>query len=208
MIITMTNLQSLKKKKKMAIILFLSLGFNLINNFALVTGESANNDYDPDQFFLQQGMNRIYLTNLEVNDTWIVTCTSKFEGKFNLYLYDQRPTLEDYLNEHTNYPALGSPLIAYNETSIKIYSYDIDANVNFISVNYTVSTSKLYYVEIKLVEGGPDSFIFSSTVNGESNAIQAYFIPYIAGFQIEFLFISITIGSLLVQFYYGKKRTN
>ncbi len=143
------------------------------------------------QFRLELGSTRFYLTSLKPGDVWFINMTSVYEGVFYIYLFDSRPE-ENYLLDSDDLidPRIREDAKIYNETPIDIYSSELNMTVKNLQLNYTATHEKLHYVEIILVENGPDTYELTS-----SQEIEPYFIPFISAypyFIIAMLAISYT----------------
>jgi hypothetical protein len=158
--------------RRSTIVLLVSLIF--IANVYSVRAAEVCSEGCSEQFRLEQGATRYYVTTLDVNETWKIDVTSVYEGIFEIYLYSERITEYTYQYE----------AVASNNSGIKIFSTSLNDTVNFVSANYTAKVKQMYYLEIVLVKNGPDTFVLKS-----SHSVQTYFIPFIPGYPIEIIMI-------------------
>ena len=82
----------------------------------------------------------------------------------------------------------------FSNPSVVDHSLDDDPYIH-----YTANDTIIYYIEIVLVGGGPDTFTLSSNLD-----LTRYYLPIIPGYQIGFLILSLIITSSLIIFF--KKR--
>ena len=137
---------------------------------------------------INNGISVYFLVHLDVDENIVINVTHSEDGNFGLFLYDQRPT-ESFINlDNSLNPDIFSVAI----------DYSIDDNP---FINYTVTESKIYYIELILLENGPDTFFFYC--NNEE--LTRYYLPIIPGYDIGFLILSlITAASFIIYF---KRRT-
>ncbi|NVM45198.1 MAG: hypothetical protein HWN79_09795, partial [Candidatus Lokiarchaeota archaeon] len=96
---------------------------------------------------INNGISVYFLVHLEADENIVINVTHIDEGNFNLFLYDERPT-ESFINlDNSLNPDIFDVAIIY---SIEDNPY----------INYTASESKIYYIELILIENGPDTFFF------------------------------------------------
>lgn len=136
---------------------------------------------------INEGISTFFLTSLEAGENIEVNVTHNGSGNFTLFLFDQRPiysyvkidkTLDyDIFNLAINYSLADNPYI-----------------------NFTVSEPKIYYIQVILLESGPDTFFLDC-----NRDLTRYYIPTIPGYQIPLLF-SLIIGIMgLMLIIYRKK---
>ncbi len=190
-----------RDKKLIIFILFWTLALQIGAGKLVGGAEEDVKDPIPEEFVIQQDGNRMYVSDLQLNETWYLNCTSKYQGIFYLYLYNARPESENYLHDHTDYPELGGALVAYNETPTEIFSVKLNETVHTITLEYTAPADALYYLELKLVEGGPDTFVLESNANDGFHEIQAYYIPFIPGYPLLYV-----LGTALITVLVLKKK--
>ena len=161
-------------------LLFLLLVFGLaLMNFSVpITPVSAEDNIYEDQYQLQQGATRFYVVNLTLDANWIINCTAYYKGVFHIYLFDERPTDNHVLRDGSLDASITDQAVAYNETPSLIFSNNLNDTVNSVTLNYTAPSYQLYYLEIIVVENGPDTFRLESNY-----ALQAYYVPFIPAFH-------------------------
>jgi len=133
---------------------------------------------------INNGISVYFLVSLEVDENIVINVTHNGVGNFNLFLYDTRPT-ESFLNiDNSLNPDIFDVAISY---SIEDNPY----------INYTASEYKIYYIELILIENGPDTFFFYCN----NDELTRYYLPIIPGYQIGFLILSLfVISSLIILF--------
>ncbi len=136
---------------------------------------------------INDGISVYFLVHLEEDENIFINVTHIEEGNFSLFLYDERPT-ESFINlDNSLNPDIFDVAISYN-TEDNPY------------INYTASNSTIYYIELILIENGPDTFFFYCS----NDELTRYYLPIIPGYQIGFLILNlIVISSLIIIF---KKR--
>jgi hypothetical protein len=67
-------------------------------------------------------------------------------------------------------------------------------------INFTASQTKIYYLEVILVGGGPDTYNLTCTED-----LTRYYLPIIPGFQTELLLFSSILSVGLILILYKKK---
>ncbi|MFX1390969.1 MAG: Loki-CTERM sorting domain-containing protein [Promethearchaeota archaeon] len=110
-------------------------------------------------------------------------------GNFTLFLFNQRPSGSNLNSDNT----LNSNI--FNNPPTVAYSLDDNPDIN-----YTAPEDKIYYIEVILVSGGPDTFTLTANKD-----LTRYYLPLIPGFHIGFLLISI-ICALGVIFLLHRKK--
>jgi hypothetical protein len=179
----------------------LVIGLVLMNfNMSIKPGAAEDNNY-VDQYQLQQGATRFYVVNLTVDANWNINCTAYYRGVFHMYLFDERPTDNHVLQDGSIDVSITDQSVAYNETPSLIFSSDLNDTVNSITLNYTAPSYKLYYLEIIIVENGPDTFRLESNFE-----LQAYYIPFIPGFNGGILVSCAIFTVFLIYFKIRKRR--
>jgi len=133
---------------------------------------------------INNGISVYFLVSLEVDENIVINVTHTGDGNFNLFLYDTRPT-ESFLNiDNSLNPDIFDVAISY---SIEDNPY----------INYTATEDKIYYIELILIENGPDTFFFYCN----NDELTRYYLPIIPGYQIGFLILSLfVISSLIILF--------
>lgn len=132
---------------------------------------------------VNEGISTFFLTSLEAGENLEVNVTHTGSGNFTLFLFDQRPiysyvrvdkTLdEDIFTLAINYSLVDDPYI-----------------------NYTVSEAKIYYIQVILLDSGPDTFFLDC-----NRELTRYYIPTIPGYDLPVLIssiVSITVLLLLI----------
>ncbi|NVM17690.1 MAG: hypothetical protein HWN80_08235 [Candidatus Lokiarchaeota archaeon] len=130
---------------------------------------------------INDGISVYFLVHLEASENIEINVTHSDNGNFNLFLYDKRPT-ESFINiDNSLNPDIYDVAI----------NYSIDDNPY---INYTVSASKIYYIELILIENGPDTFFFYCS----NDELTRYYLPIIPGYEMGFLILTLILTSSLI----------
>ena len=156
---------------------------------------SEGDEYYTDTFPLQTYDFRMYVVSLELGDNLIVNVTSVADGDFDLFLFSTRPK-EAYVSRN------GYDSDIYNpEWTLQ---YDNSSGLPFSSINFTAENPDypvaLYFVQVVLIDKGPDSYILEA-----NHTMELYFIPFIPGYPI-FLIMGISILTTGVIFLNKRKK--
>ena len=136
---------------------------------------------------INDGISVYFLVHLDVGENIEINVTHDGDGNFTLFLYDTRPT-ESFVNlDNSLNPDIFDVAISY---SIEDNPY----------INYTVSESKIYYIELILIENGPDTFFFYCNKEG----LTRYYLPLIPGYQINILILTVILTSSLMVLFMKK----
>lgn len=190
----------MNKKRGVVISIVFVICASMLVSTNIATG--ATDTTYTEQFRLENVSTRYYVASLEMNEIWSINCTGLFTGKFYLYLFQDRPEYSHMLENGSIDTEILNVAVIYNITPSAIFSDVLNDTVCSTSLEFKATTSTLYYLQIILVEGGPDTFVLSSSV-----AFQAYYIPFIAGYPGEFfLGIAMLSGGILV--YQIKKKNS
>ena len=130
---------------------------------------------------INDGISVYFLVHLDSGENIEINVTHNDNGNFALFLYDKRPT-ESFINiDKSLNPSIFDVAINY---SLEDNPY----------INYTVSDSKIYYIELILIENGPDTFHFYCN----NDELTRYYLPIIPGYQIGFLILTLVLTSSLI----------
>ena len=132
---------------------------------------------------INDGISVYFLVDLEMGENLEINVTHIDEGNFMLFLFGSRPTQSFVNDDKTLNPTIF--LIALD------YSIDDEPYIN-----YTISESKIYYIELILIDNGPDTFFLNSNID----ELTRYYLPIVPGFQVELLILSsfLTVGLVLI----------
>ena len=132
---------------------------------------------------INDGISVFFLVDLEDGENIEINITHTEDGNFTLFLFGSRPT-DSYVNDDKTL----NPIIFQIALN-----YSIDDSPY---INYTVSQSKIYYIELILIDNGPDTFFLRSNID----ELTRYYLPIVPGFQVELLIFSsfLTIGFVLI----------
>ena len=137
---------------------------------------------------INDGISVYFLTHLNTSQTIIVNVTHTEDGNFALFLFDKRPT-ESFINP---------------DKSLNPRIFDVAINFSLDDnpyINYTAPMSKIYYVQLILIENGPDTFYLKCNLD----VLTRYYLPNIPGYNVGFLIISLILAFGLI-LYRGKKK--
>ena len=125
---------------------------------------------------INDGISVFFLTHLNESQTIEMNVTHTEEGNFTLFLFDKRPT-ESFINlDKSLNPRIFDVAI----------NYSLDDNPY---INYTALVSKIYYIQLILIENGPDTFFLHCNLD----SLNRYYIPIISGYNVGFLIISLVL---------------
>jgi hypothetical protein len=130
---------------------------------------------------INNGISVYFLVSLEADENIIINVTHTGDGNFTLFLYDTRPD-ESFLNIDNNLKS---------EIFDVAISYSLEDNPY---INYTVSEDKIYYIELILIDNGPDTFFFYCS----NDDLTRYYLPIIPGFRIDLLILTLILTSSLI----------
>jgi len=136
---------------------------------------------------VNEGISTFFLTNLEAGENIEVNVTHTGTGNFTLFLFDQRPIYSYVKIDKTLDPDIFTLAINF---SLADNPY----------INYTVSEPKIYYIQVILLDSGPDTFFLDS-----NRELTRYYIPIIPGYQTSLLLSSIISVTALILISYRKK---
>jgi len=141
---------------------------------------------------IKDGNYIFFLTDLQTDNNIEINVTHSGSGNFTLFLFNTRPTQSYVKNDNT-----------LNENIFnKTVAYSLDDNPY---INYTTAEEKIYYIEIILISGGPDTFFLTSSIT-YSNGTQVdkdltrYYLPIIPSFPLLIVIplIIFSIGFLII----------
>ena len=138
---------------------------------------------------IKNGNYVFFLIDLEVNETLELSLTHEGTGNFTLFLFDVRPE-QSYVNIDNSL----NEIIFNNPPTV---DYSLADNPY---INYTATAATIYYIEIILVSGGPDTFTFTANKD-----LTRYYLPIIPGFSLGYIVISILITMGVIIILYKKK---
>ncbi|MFX0060191.1 MAG: hypothetical protein ACFE85_00740 [Candidatus Hodarchaeota archaeon] len=124
---------------------------------------------------INDGISIFFLVNLDAGEVIEVNVTHANEGNFTLFLFDRRPN-KDYIKF---------------DKSLNEEIFDIAINYSLIEnpyINYNATQSKIYYIQLILLENGPD--IFSLYCNKD---LTRYYLPIIPGYHLKILLFSVLL---------------
>ncbi|MHA1610507.1 MAG: hypothetical protein ACTSYU_00520 [Promethearchaeota archaeon] len=181
--------------KKTLIVAILSFFFLIQTNILAGTAQSNNAEQESfsEIFRMENDSSRYYITDLDTNETWSIKLNASYKGIFYIFLFEERPEEELTLDETTSDPLIYDTAVAYNNTPSYLFDSDLNDTISNVCLDYTYTGDQtiLFFLQIILVENGPDSFQLWS-----SKEIQPYYIPFIAGYSTI-----ATIGGTVLAFF-------
>ena len=138
---------------------------------------------------IKDGNYIFFLIDLEAGDNLELNITHDGSGNFTLFLFNTRPNEACVSNDKTLKDNI------FNNPPTLNYSLADNPYINF-----TAPQTRIYYIEIILVSGGPD--IFTLTTNKD---LTRYYLPIIPGFQLEYLLISLVFAAIIIYILHKKK---
>ena len=132
---------------------------------------------------INDGISVYFLVDLEEGENIEINVTHTEDGNFTLFLFGSRPS-QTYVNDDKTL----NPIIFQ-----VALNYSIDDNPY---INYTISLPKIYYIELILLDNGPDTFFLVSNID----ELTRYYLPIVPGFQVELLILSsfLTVGLVFI----------
>ena len=125
-----------------------------------------------------------FLVDLELGENIEINVTHTGNGNFTLFLFGSRPT-QSYVNDDKT----------LNPNIFQVaLNYSVEDNPY---INYTASQSKIYYIELILLDNGPDTFFLRSNID----ELTRYYLPIVPGYQMELVFIALAISTILLLLY-------
>ena len=137
---------------------------------------------------MKNGNYIFFLTDLEEDESIQLNVTHVKSGNFTLFLFNKRPT-KSYVKSDDSLDTR-----IFNNHTV---AFNLDDNPY---INYTASEHKIYYVEIILINDGPDTFTLSSNKD-----LTRYYLPTIPGYQMWLIIISIILILGLIILIHKKK---
>jgi len=136
---------------------------------------------------INNGISVFFLIDLNASETIEINVTHTGSGNFELFLFDTRP-VDSY--------------IYYDNTlNPEIYNHAINYSINDNPyINYTVSSLQIYYIQLVLLENGPDTFILYCNKD-----LVRYYLPTIPGYNVELILLTL-VASLSIILIFGKKK--
>ena len=136
----------------------------------------------------------ILLTLLSANEYQISIKPEKvYLGYFP---HDEEIEMVLEISNKSRYPVKILKALPYCDC-LKIDKYD--------SIAFPFSEAKIYYIEIILISGGPDTFTLISHISPNDKELTRYYLPIIPGFPLEYLIISFLIALGTIYILHKKK---
>ena len=140
-----------------------------------------------------------FLIDLDVDHNIELSLTHTESGNFTLFLFNVRP-VQSYVNDDNTLRD-----VIFNTPPTVAHSLDDNPYINYTSVE-----EKIYYIEIILVSGGPDTFSLTSTItysNGTviNKELTRYYLPIIPSFPLEYVITAIVVAVSSILIIHKKK---
>jgi hypothetical protein len=131
---------------------------------------------------IEDGISVYFLVSLDEGENLEVNITHSGTGNFTLFLFDFRP--------YTSHVDLDNKL--NNEIYDVAINYSLSDNPY---INYTISESHIYYIQILLIENGPDTFFLFC-----NHELTRYYLPIIPSYNVPLIIalISLIVPLILV----------
>ncbi|TXT55038.1 MAG: hypothetical protein BAJALOKI2v1_700002 [Promethearchaeota archaeon] len=128
-----------------------------------------------------------YLVDLNEGDDLTLELIPYENGSFSLFLFDEKITKSHINNDGSIDPEIYDKAIQYDNSEIP-------------SITYTAEDYQIYYIQIILMENGPDIFTLES-----NQELSRYYLPQVPGFPTEVILSTsiIILGIILV---YNRKK--
>ncbi|MBN1214322.1 MAG: hypothetical protein JXA99_02660 [Candidatus Lokiarchaeota archaeon] len=171
------------KYKKITIFIIL---FSFLIPIYNIKGQIFPNGYR-DIHSLDERETLFYLVDLNTASNIQIRLTRLNYGNFSIFLFENRPT-QTYITSDGQINPNIYINTGYINHSIGIKPY----------INQTVGETKIYYIQITLLNNGSDTFILDANKD-----LSRYYIPIIPGYPIEYLigfsFLTIIFVILLIK---------
>ena len=142
--------------------------------------------------YIKNGNYAFFLFDLQEGNNTQISLNHEEDGNFTLFLFNKRPS-KSYVKDDKSL-----------DTDIFSKSSLVDFSVDEIPyINYTALETKIYYIEIILVGGGPDTY--NLTVLPDDYTVTRYYLPIIPGFRLELVILSIVLASGVILILYKKR---
>lgn len=125
--------------------------------------------------YINNGNYAFFLFDMDIGNNTIISVTHDDSGNFTLFLFNRRPS-ESYVKGDKSLDSriFSNPSLVASDVSDNPY------------INYTATEYKIYYIEILLAGGGPDTYNLTCNLS-----LTRYYLPIIPGYQLEFFLISL-----------------
>lgn len=140
--------------------------------------------------YVNDGNYAFFLFDLENSEHTEISVTRAGTGNFTLFLFNIRPTIS-YVNDDKS---LDNRIFNHS----LMYSLADNPYINF-----TATETKIYYIEIILVNGGPDTYFLACTQD-----LTRYYLPTIPGFKLEIILISVVLTLSIIYVFMKRKLIN
>jgi len=137
--------------------------------------------------YINNGNYAFFLFDLGAGNSTEISVTHNDNGNFTLFLFDIRPVEAFVKSDKTINNRIFGNVINYSLTDSPY-------------MNFTAPQTKIYYIEVILAGGGPDTYNLTCTED-----LTRYYLPIIPGFRLEYIILSIIVA-LGVIFIISKKK--
>jgi hypothetical protein len=150
------------------------LGLTLLSLFFVIPSSNVAAFEHIDN--INDGISVYFLVHLTSSEHFEVNVTHLGDGNFTLFLFDSRP-IESFVRPDKT---LDSQIF---DNAI---NFSIDDNPYLF---HNISESKIYYIQLILVNNGPDTFLLYS-----NKELTRYYLPIIPGYLIGVTFFTIILA--------------
>ena len=122
---------------------------------------------------IENGISVYFLVSLDAGENLEVNITHSGTGNFTLFLFDSRP--------YTSYVNLD------NSLNPEIFNVAINYSLSDNPyINYSISEPHIYYIQVLLIENGPDTFFLYC-----NHELTRYYLPTIPSYNIYLVIATI-----------------
>ncbi|MFX1477370.1 MAG: hypothetical protein ACFFCI_04490 [Promethearchaeota archaeon] len=140
--------------------------------------------------YINDGNYAFFLFDLENSEHTEISVTRTGTGNFTLFLFNIRPTIS-YVNDDKS-------------LDDRIFNHSLMHSLaDNPYINFTATETKIYYIEIILVNGGPDTYFLACTQD-----LTRYYLPTIPGFKLEIILVSVVLTLSIIYVFMKRKLIN
>ena len=173
------------KSFKSVILLFVFIFIIINQNISFVSAQDS--EVKNDVFPLQTHDSRFYTLYLNENETIMVNVTAAYGGDFDIFLFLIRPT--------DTYVITGGYELEIFDLA---ETYNVDSG-KFSEIQYKAENDTIIYIQIVCISNGTDTFYLESRLSSSRLwDLNLYFIPFIPGFPVEYIFVFAFIAFTLI----------
>ena len=138
-----------------------------------------------------------FLVALDVDqdDNLLISITHEGNGDFNLFLFNFRPNKTNVNIDKTFNNEIYGAALMYDQSDTP------ELNYTHTAIAPEDPKSLIYYVQIVLLNGGPDFFTLESNL-----LLVRYYLPALPGYSLEMMLISSMISVAIVIIFIRRRR--